>query len=253
MHRFFIPPSSVQGNTLTLTGAQAHQVARVLRMRPGERLIVLDDSGFEFEVRLVAVEPELARGEVVASQPSTGEPRTRITLYQAVLKGDHFELVLQKGTELGVVEFVPLLTERTILRDRQDVEKKRPRWEAIIQEAAEQSHRGRLPALRPPLSFVQACVDVSRTSGVKVIPWEEEAQFRLRDVLRAAQPAAEGLEAALAVSLFIGPEGGLTRDEISVARGYGLVPVTLGPRILRAETAGLSAAAAILYELGDLG
>jgi 16S rRNA (uracil1498-N3)-methyltransferase len=253
MHRFFVPPGSIQGSSVTLSGAQARQVARVLRMRPGEQLIVLDDSGSELEVQLVAVEPELVRGEVVASRPSTGEPRTRITLCQAVLKGDHFELVLQKGTELGVVEFVPMLTERTIVRDRQAVLKKRPRWEAIIQEAAEQSRRGRRPALRPPLSLAEACLEVSRTQGVKVIPWEDEAQFSLRQVLQAELPDALRVGAGPAVSLFIGPEGGLTRDEISLARAHGLVPVSLGPRILRAETAGLVAAAAILYELGDLG
>lgn len=253
MHRFFISPGSLRGNTVTFSGPQAHQLARVLRMQPGERLIVLDDSGSEYEVQLVAVEPNEARGEIVGRQPAAGEPRTRITLYQSVLKGDHFELVLEKGTELGIVEFVPLLSERAIIRDREAVAKKRPRWEAIVQEAAEQSRRGRRPSVRPLLSFPEACLEVGRATGLKLIPWEEEGQSSLRAALRAeSRPAPGKVKAAVAVHLFIGPEGGFTRDEVSLARGYGLVPVTLGPRILRAETAGLVAAAAILYELGDL-
>jgi 16S rRNA (uracil1498-N3)-methyltransferase len=247
-HRFFIPPEWLTGNAVAIAGPQAHQIARVLRMRPGDRLVVLDDSGWEFEVHLLAVQPELVRGEVVGRRLAAGEPHTRITLYQGVLKGDHFELVLQKGTELGIVGFVPLVTARTVALDRDAPGKKHPRWQSIVQEAAEQSRRGRKPALRPAMPFAQACEEVSRCAELKLLPWEEESQTSMRGVLRAADPA--GKEAA--VHLFVGPEGGFTRDEVELARGYGLLPVTLGRRILRAETAGLVAAAAILYEWGDL-
>lgn len=254
MHHFFVDPGAIRGNAVTLTGQQAHQVARVLRLRPGERLIVLDGSGSEIEVQLESVDPAQVRAVVVGRRASRAEARARITLCQAVLKGDHFEWVLQKGTELGIVEFVPLLCERSIVRDPEAVAKKRARWEAILQEAAEQSHRGRRPVLRPPLSFGDACVELGRAGGLKLIPWEEEAQTSLRAVLRAAMPAGSPIQADdAAIHLVIGPEGGFSREEIDLAREHGLVPVTLGPRILRAETAGLVAAAAILYELGDLG
>jgi len=217
-------------------------------MRPGDRLVVLDDSGWEFEVHLLAVQPELVRGEVVSRQLAAGEPRTRITLYQGMLKSDRFEFVLQKGTELGIVQFVPLVTARTVTLDRDAPGKKHPRWQSIVQEAAEQSRRGRKPVLRPAMPFAQACKEVSHFTGLKLLPWEEESRNSLRSALRAAAP--DGKEAT--VHLFVGPEGGFTKDEVDMAQGYGLLPVTLGQRILRAETAGLVAAAAILYEWGDL-
>jgi len=247
-HRFFIPPEWLTGGAVAIAGPQAHQIARVLRMHPGDRLVVLDDSGWEFEVHLLAVQPDLVRGEVVARRLAGGEPHTLITLYQGMLKSDHFELVLQKGTELGIVEFVPLITARTVASDRDAPGKKRARWQSIIQEAAEQSRRGRKPVLRSAMPFAQACEEASRSTGLKLLPWEEEGQTSLRGALRAA--GATGRETA--VHLFVGPEGGFTRDEVALARGYGLLPVTLGRRILRAETAGLVAAAAILYERGDL-
>jgi len=245
-HRFFIPPEWLTGDTVAITGPQAHQIARVLRMRPGDHLVVLDDSGWEFEAQLLAVQPELVRGEVVSRRAALGEPQTRITLYQGVLKSDRFEFVLQKGTELGIVEFVPLVTARTVALDRDAPGKKHGRWQAIVQEAAEQSRRGRKPALQAAMPFAQACEEVSRRAGLKLLPWEEESGLCLRNALRAAAGTGG------VVHLFVGPEGGFSREEVELARGHGLLPVTLGRRILRAETAGLVAAAAILYERGDL-
>jgi 16S rRNA (uracil1498-N3)-methyltransferase len=246
-HRFFVPPEWLIGGAVAIAGAQAHQIARVLRMRPGDRVVVLDDSGWEFEVQLLAVQHELVRGEVVSRRLASGEPHTRITLYQGMLKSDRFEFVLQKGTELGIVEFVPLVTTRTVALDRDAPGKKHPRWQAIVQEAAEQSRRGRKPMLRQAMPFAQACEEVSHCTELKLLPWEEESQTSLRSMLQTAAADTRG-----GVHLFVGPEGGFTRDEVEIARGYGLLPVTLGRRILRAETAGLVAAAAILYEWGDL-
>ncbi len=243
MHRFFVPPAWIQANIVTITGPQAHQIARVLRMRPGERIIVLDNSGWEIETQLISVERDTVRGEVLHRRLSAAEPRTKISLYQSVLKGNRFEWVLQKGTELGVVEFVPLITERCILSEVGAVEKKRQRWERIIQEAAEQSRRGRKPALHEPLFFPQGCERARQVGGLALIPWEEEEAVSLRQALSAAP--------LFTVHLFIGPEGGFTPAEVDLARRYGLQPVTLGPRILRAETAGIAAVAAILFALGD--
>ena len=247
-HRFFIPTEWLTGNAVAIAGPQAHQIARVLRMRPRDHLVVLDDSGWEFEVQLLTVQPELVRGEVVARRLVSGEPHTRITLYQGMLKSDRFELVLQKGTELGIIEFVPLITARTVALDRDAPGKKHSRWQSVIQEAAEQSRRGRRPLLRQAMPFAQACEAASRCAGLKLLPWEEENQTSLRGVLRAA--GSTGSEAA--VHLFVGPEGGFSEDEVELARSLGLQPVTLGRRILRAETAGMVAAAAILYARGDL-
>jgi 16S rRNA (uracil1498-N3)-methyltransferase len=252
MHRFFVPPSWVQGNQVTLSGPQAQQIARVLRMRPGDLVIVLDNSGWELETRLVTVDREAVSGEVLHRRLAGGEPRTKISLYQGVLKSKGFEFILQKSTELGVVEFVPIISDRCVVFDLDAVNKKRRRWEWIIQEASEQCGRGRMPSLRPALLFPQACERARQAGGLALIPWEEEGQVGLRDVLRHAPPGREQSWPPLTITIFIGPEGGFTPGEIRLAQRYGLVPLTLGPRILRAETAGLIAAAAILYELGDL-
>jgi 16S rRNA (uracil1498-N3)-methyltransferase len=252
MHRFFVPPSWIQDNRVTLTGPQAHQIANVLRMRPGDLIMVLDNSGWEIETHLISVERHAVRGEVLRRRLAGGEPRAKVSLYQGVLKSRNFELVLQKGTELGVVEFIPVITERCVISDLNAAERKRQRWEVILQEAAEQCRRGRMPVLHSSMLFHQACERVRQRKGLALIPWEEETQLNLREVLRNEPANHAGGWPPISFDLFVGPEGGFDRDEIDLARRYGIIPVTLGPRVLRAETAGLVAAAAILYELGDL-
>jgi 16S rRNA (uracil1498-N3)-methyltransferase len=253
-HRFFVQPDSIAGQEVIFGDATAHQICNVLRMGPGERVLVLDNSGWEYEVILDKVKARQVVGRVVAERLATGEPRTKITLYQGMLKGRHFEWVLQKGTELGIVEFVPLISERCIVADLEDVEKKRWRWERIIAEAAEQSRRGRLPWLQPALIFPAACERAKRMAGLVIIPWEEERSRDLRSALSGEEVAAtaQPRKRPFSISLFVGPEGGFTPGEVSLAAGYGAVPVSLGPRILRAETAGIVVAAAILFDSGDL-
>lgn len=253
MHRFFVPPAWVRGNEIVIAGPQAHQIARVLRMRPGDRIVVLDNSGWEIETRLIAVDRTEVRGEVLRRRLSAAEPRTKISLFQSVLKSNRFEVVLQKGTELGVVEFVPIIADRCVISDLDAVEKKRRRWEWIVQEAAEQCGRGRKPTLRPAVFFPHACEQARHSGGLSLIPWEGETKMSLRGLLRDRPPGRERTWPPFATNLFVGPEGGFTPDEVAVARRYGLVSVTLGPRILRAETAGIVAAALILFELGDMG
>jgi 16S rRNA (uracil1498-N3)-methyltransferase len=252
MHRFFIPTSWIKGSEVTISGPQAHQIARVLRMQPGDSLVVLDNSGWEIHVRLHTVEKNSVTGEVVRRRLAAAEPRTKISLYQGVLKSNSFEFSLQKGTELGIVEFVPVVAERCVIRDLEAVEKKRRRWEWILQESAEQCRRGRKPTLCPATFFVQACDHARNSGGLSLIPWEQGSPPSLRNLLQNAPAGHKRSWPPLTINLFIGPEGGFTQDEISQAQRYGLLPVTLGPRILRAETAGIVAAAAILYELGDL-
>jgi len=253
MHRFFVPASWIQGDEVTISGLQAHQIAHVLRMQPGDTLIVLDNSGWEIQTQLVAVERTAVSGQVLRRRLAEGEPRTKISLFQGVLKSSNFEFTLQKGTEVGVVDFTPVIADRCVIRDLESVESKHRRWDWIIQEAAEQSHRGRKPALRPPLLFPRACEVARQSGGLSLIPWEEKGPAKLRDALRQAPSGYTRRWPPLTVNLFIGPEGGFTADEIVLAQRYGLVPVTLGTRILRAETAGIVAATAVLYELGDIG
>lgn len=333
MHRFFVPPNWISDDVVMLHGDVARQLARVLRLRPGDRIIVLDDSGWEYLVALESVGPDpssgsgqtLARGAIVERRPSRGEPGVRITLYQGVLKGEKFEFVLQKGTELGVSAFVPVFCARSVPRERrggaredraptthskgESAEGRYLRWRRIMTEAAEQSHRGRIPALEMRLDFESAC-DVAQKPAI--IPWEgldltprpplhDDGEGKPlakvdcgarhmgvqlnapthRPQSRSPSPPADGgriepahrpeslgvgsgLRSTLthwraegwdgaAVSIFIGPEGGFTEEEVAYAGERGIVSVSLGNRILRSETAAIATVAAVLYELSELG
>jgi len=252
MHRFFVPPHTVREQPVTLTGDQAHQIRRVLRMRLGDRAILLDNVGWAYEAILVAVGEGEVKFQTLRRSAAGGEPRTQIVLFQAVLKRDRFAWALQKGVEVGVSVFVPTICERNVVDDLAVVEAKRARWERIIQEAAEQCGRARLPELAPPQPFAQAVLPGSvpcdpATPLLRLIPWEEERSLRLRDALTGCN-----FTQGACIQVYVGPEGGFTPAEVRLAQRHGIQPVTLGDRILRAETAGIVAAIAILYEAGEI-
>jgi 16S rRNA (uracil1498-N3)-methyltransferase len=259
MHRFFVPPSWFQDDTVTLSGKVVHQIRDVLRLRPGDAVVVLDDSGWEYQVRLTVVGRERVSGQVERKVLARTEPRAKITLYQSLLKGEKLEWVLQKGTELGVVEFVPMVSDRCVIGSVDDVSKpKLERWRRIVLEAAEQSRRGRLPRLHAPLLFAQAC-ERARRSDLAMMPWERERIMSLRSVLADSYSIPSPVQGKtlvvrrpFSIHIFIGPEGGFSNREVDQARRYGIIPVSLGPRILRAETAALVAAAIVFYQLEDM-
>ncbi|MBA7593526.1 Ribosomal RNA small subunit methyltransferase E [subsurface metagenome] len=244
MHRFFIPPQWIDHDRVVIKGKQVHQLRNVLRMAKGDRILVLDNSGWQYEVELRSVEREQVEGVVREKSLSLAEPRVKIVLYQALLKGEKFEFVLQKGTELGIASFVPMVSERCLVGLEHVIARRLNRWQRIIAEAGEQSGRGKLPALGPVMPFEQAC---HSAQGFSLLAWEGEKALGLRAALQGQE--AKDIPS---VNLFIGPEGGFSPAEGEFARGCGVVPITLGRRVLRAETAGLVATAAILYHYGDL-
>jgi len=237
-----------------------HQIRNVLRFRPGDLIVVLDDSGWEYKVRLVSIEQSQATGQIEQKVLARTEPRAKITLYQSMLKSRNFEWVLQKGTELGIVEFVPMVTDRCVIASLDSVSQpKFGRWQRIVLEAAEQSRRGRLPRVHGTLLFPQAC-ERARRADLALLPWEGEKTRSLLSMLEEdpdhptirAQGKVTPIRRPFSISIFIGPEGGFTRREIDQALRYGITPVSLGPRILRAETAALVVTAVILYHLKDI-
>ena len=153
MHRFFVPPQWINKQKVTLVDEIAHQIKHVLRMGPGRKIIVLDNTGMEYYVDLVHVTRNVAVGEIFEQGQSENEPQLKLSLYQGTLKAQKFELVLQKGTELGVHEFIPVISEYSVLSDVEAVDKKQERWARIIREAAEQSGRAIMPVLRPATMF----------------------------------------------------------------------------------------------------
>ncbi|GAI24816.1 unnamed protein product, partial [marine sediment metagenome] len=220
----------------------------LLRLRGGDHIAVLDNTGWEYEVAVARVARDYVTG-VICGKRTVAEPGTRITLYQALLKGSKFEFILQKCTELGVSGFIPVLCERCVAGHPRD--KKARRWQRIIAEAAEQSGRGKLPTLEPAVPFPQAC---RAAAAFSLLAWEGKGASGLRPALRSEiyrQRIISGKN-SLSVNLFIGPEGGFSPFEVEFARGCGILPISLGSRVVRAETTGLVAATAILYECGDL-
>ena len=249
MNRFFVSKDSFRGDKVLLGKDQTHQIHSVLRLRPADRIIVLDNTGWEYQVSLAKVTHEQVVGEILQKRKAPGEPQTQITLYQSLLARDKFEWVLQKCTEVGVTRFVPVVTQRTLIRDTAIKPDKRARWQRIITEAAEQSGRGLIPDLSPPITFEDVLSDLSGFKR-RLIAWEP-AEGGQRLALRQAL-CIDKQTKPNTVAVLVGPEGGFTEQEVELAKKSGAIPITLGPRILRTETAAVVAIAIILYELGQM-
>lgn len=242
-HRLFVRPDQIAGDRVRFDPAQAHQLARVLRLRPGDRLTVLDGADRQAIATLDRLTRDGALARLDPWEPRLTEPVCRITLYQALIKLERFEWVLQKGTEIGVAAFVPLRTDRCLSRGPIDA-RRIDRWRTIIREAAEQSGRARLPTLGEPAPIADL---PDREQDLTIVCWEAARDRRLRDCL-AGLP-----QIPTRIGLIVGPEGGLTEAETGRLAARGAPIAGLGPRILRAETAALAAATIVLTAAGDLG
>ena len=245
-HRFAVPPDAVRGGQVRFPEGAARQMRRVLRLKPGDRVTAFDGRGEEYIVSLVTLRDEGAVGAIEQQRTLASEPRLSITLYQALLPREKFELVLQKGTEVGVREFVPLVTERSLVPARALDAGRLDRWRRIVAEAAEQAGRGEVPALAEPLPLAEALA--GRAIEPALLAWERESDRSARRALTDLEPRLRDGRLAL----FVGPEGGFSPAEALAARTVGVDTISLGPRILRAETAGPLLAALALYQAGDL-
>jgi 16S rRNA (uracil1498-N3)-methyltransferase len=237
-HRFLVLEDQIQGDAVRFSTDQWHQLHTVLRLRVGDQVRVFDGvAPVDRVVELVGS----ATGRVLERRRQAPEPRTCLVVYPALLQRDKFEPVLQKLTELGVAAIVPLLTSRGVVREAPDA-KRQTRWRAILREATEQCGRGVVPELLPALTF-SAAIERAADEGRVVLAYEGERQRALPEAVMGAGPI---------VSLFVGPEGGFSAEEVELASATGARLTTLGPRILRSETASPVLAALVLYELGDL-
>jgi 16S rRNA (uracil1498-N3)-methyltransferase len=228
VHRFFVAPETLRVDRVTLTGPQARQIATVLRLRAGEEIALVAD-GAEAIVTLEAVRPTSVTAVVRERGFTPAEPTVALTLALPVLRGDHDEEVVEAVTQLGVSRIVPFTSARSVARSLSDA--KRSRWERIAREAAETARRGRVPSIDPAVSWSDL-FDI--LPAPVLVAWETERRARLRDVLP---------QSTRALSLVIGPEGGIADDEIELARERGAITVSLGGRNLRSETAAIAAVA----------
>ncbi|WP_305041835.1 16S rRNA (uracil(1498)-N(3))-methyltransferase [Geoalkalibacter sp.] len=241
MHRFFVAPEALAGDEVELAGEPHHQLTRVLRLAAGEEILLLDGAGLGCRCRIEALTKNVVRVRVIAR---TRAPETAfaVRLIQGLPKSDKMDLILQKGTELGVTAFTPLEAGRSVPRlDEARRLARGRRWEKVVLEAARQCRRPILPRLDAPCSLPEALVG---DEELRLLLWEEESR-PLAEVLPAAPPRG--------AAILVGPEGGLEAREVAAARAAGFVPVAFGPRILRTETAGFAVVAILQYLYGDLG
>ena len=257
MHRFFIGDSGwhnyIVGDTVSLDTRLAHQIRDVLHIRVGEHLVLFDTQGQEYVCTVASSSRGAVEVQITERHAGRPESKVRIILYQGLLKSARFEMILEKGTELGVSRFVPTLCQRSMAGLHEAGAKKIERWQRIIQEATEQCERAFVPELTSIRTLPEALTDLPQ-DALAIMPWEEEQAQSLHELLQAYknkrdQAQTESTNTTVTIAVFIGPEGGLTTEEVEQARQSGVCIATLGPRILRAETAALATVANIMYEM----
>ncbi len=236
--RFFIAPSQVSGSRISITDEDVRHIAAVLRMKTGDALLLCDGRGAEYQVTISEISKSAIQTEIV-SQRHRETTAPRITLCQGLPKFDKMDWIVQKATELGVTNIVPLVTERTIVKIR-DEEKRIGRWQKICREAAMQSNRPDIPQVETIRSLRDFISSLNPGPGtLLLLPWEEGTQ-PLKEVLKRTP--------AMHIIVLIGPEGGFSSGEASLAREKGFHAVSLGPNILRTETAAIAVLSMIGYE-----
>jgi 16S rRNA (uracil1498-N3)-methyltransferase len=241
MPRVYVSSIPADSSFLDITGEQARYVSAVLRLRQGDGVHLFDSSGKHFSALITKAGRGRVEMELKELIETPEEPSLNITLLQGTLKGQKMDIVLQKATELGVGAIVPLITERAIVRGTRRLE----RWQKIALEASRQCGRTRPPEVSSPRGVEDYFSSESRLKGV--IFWEEQSQG-LKSLKDMSFPRS-----TKEIIVAIGPEGGFTEHEVGLAQKSGLVPTTLGPRILRAETAAITALALVQYIGGGLG
>ncbi len=244
MHCFYCEAGNVTEKQIIITGSDVNHIKNVLRMKPGEELMVCDGNGTEY----TCVISEFPAGEVLLSiqkaEKASTELPVRLKLYQGLPKKDKMELIIQKAVELGAVEIIPVMTKRCIvkLEDDKKEAKKLERWQAIAESAAKQSGRGIIPAVGHVISFKEA-IKQAVAEGMALIPYE------MAEGMQSLKKAVAQASKQQVISVFIGPEGGFEEAEVEFAKEQGVIPVSLGKRILRTETAGFTSLSILMYEI----
>ncbi|HOK53147.1 MAG TPA: RsmE family RNA methyltransferase [Armatimonadota bacterium] len=242
LHRFFVRAECVAENHVLIDGPDARQIYCVLRLGKGDQISALDGTGRMLRLLITETSPSSVMGEIIESCPVESEPKVKLSVAQAMPKGDKLEFIIQKGTELGVSGFHILTTARTVPRGLSDkIDKRLMRWRTIAKEAAEQSCRAVIPEISGINSFEEFLPCVSNFD-LAVCLWEDEKKTSFRDILRENRSAGS-------VLLFVGPEGGFEENEVRLMQQHGVLTASLGQRVLRCETAAIAAAAIVFYEL----
>jgi 16S rRNA (uracil1498-N3)-methyltransferase len=252
MQRYFVEPMQFGDREVTIVGEDARHIGRVMRSKPGDKLIVSDGGSREVLAEITFIEPQQVTATIIEELAGSGEPWLQVTVAQSLPKGDKMETVIQKCTEIGAASFLPFLSERTVVQyDSKKEEKRLARWQKIAKEAAEQAHRSKIPVVELSVKWEELLAALPGYDLV-CLCYEKEDGRQLRDVLK---PFVTELtpDMKVNVAVVVGPEGGFTEAEVREAEAAGAVSVGLGRRILRTETAAMAALTCIMYESGEMG
>lgn len=259
MHRFYIQPEQIIDGRILISGMDVNHIKNVLRMKLGEKIIVCNGEGMDYICEIISLEKEEIWAKELSHSPTDTELPIKITLFQGIPKKDKMELIIQKAVELGASELVPVAMKRCVakLEDSKKEIKKRKRWQAIAEAAAKQSGRGIIPIIKPSMSYAQA-LEQAVAMDLILIPYEQalgmkhtkEIFQRVAELAVSAQRNIfEEKPAKFSIGIFIGPEGGFEPEEIEAAKAVKAEIISLGKRILRTETAGLSVLSMLMYEI----
>lgn len=242
MSKFFIEKNQIKGEKVYLNKENANHIINVLRYKIGDEIEISAGDGYDYICEIEEIKNCEIVAKIIDCFGNNSEPKTKITLYQGLPKGEKMEMLIQKCVEIGVENIVPIYTERTIVKLSGKEDKKIARWNKISEAAAKQSRRGKIPIVENIISFEKA-IEICQENDLNIIPYEKEEENTIKNIIKSFEGEKIGV--------FIGPEGGFTEKEISLAIKNNLKPATLGKRILRTETAGMVATAILLYETED--
>jgi 16S rRNA (uracil1498-N3)-methyltransferase len=244
MPRFFISPEAISEGTITITGTDVNHIRNVLRMKEGEEIRVSDGEN-DYYCILRTITPDSILAQVCYEERGATELSVRIHLFQGLPKGDKMELILQKAVELGAYEVIPVSMKRCVMKlDSKKAANKNKRWSAISESAAKQSKRIIIPEVKSVMSYKEA-LEYAKDFDKKLLPYEnEKGMAGTRELLADCKECKD-------IAVFIGPEGGFDDSEVELAKDYGFHTLSLGSRILRTETAGLTMLSILVYELEE--
>ncbi len=243
MHHFFVTPEQVKEGQVHIEGSDVNHIKNVLRMKLGEEIQISDGDNRKYVCTIAYMGSEEIIAEIVEEQQADTELPSKISLFQGLPKSDKMELIVQKSVELGAYEVIPVATKRAVVKlDEKKASKKVERWNGIAESGAKQSGRGIVPKVLDMMTFKEA-LNYAKQLDVILIPYElAEGMQETKEVISSIQPGQS-------VGIFIGPEGGFETEEVEAAIAAGASAITLGKRILRTETAGLTTLSILMYHL----
>lgn len=247
MKRFFLEKINIKDGLCVLPEKEAKHMIKVLRMKQGDFFILMDEKGNRFESIIEGISRHEVSARIIKELPVPSISPVTINIYQALLKSRMMDYMVEKTSELGVSRITPFYSERTVIKlDEGKTSNKIRHWNEIARSASKQSGRLVPADISDPVPFSDLIKSISKIGGLKTVLWENENMTDLKELLRAEKPSSH-------FTGIIGPEGGFTRKEIAHLKDAGIIPASLGSRILRAETAAIALTTIIQYEWGDLG